>query len=103
MEQTKIGPLSLLKSVDRFEDLVFEEDREMNGVRCRVSFGNGYGASIICHDFSYGGKNGKYELAVLKDGEFCYDTPITNDVIGWLEPNEVTDLIQKIKALPAAA
>jgi len=51
--------------------------------------GNGYGWSII-----YLG-NQVYEIAVLKDGELCYDTPITDDVIrgDWDHINEITDSI----------
>lgn len=63
-------------------------------------FENGYGASVIRNPLSYGGPEGFYELAVLKDGEINYKTPITNDVIGWLDPDEVEELLDKIKALP---
>jgi hypothetical protein len=43
--------------------------------------------------------------AVMKqnedDGyELCYDTPITNDVIGWLTWEEVQALLARIDALP---
>lgn len=73
----------------------------------RHYFNNGYGASVVCHDFSYGGDNGLAELAVLKedtDGDWhlCYDTPITDDVIGHLSSKEVDKLLKKIEALPPA-
>ena len=65
----------------------------------RIFFDNGYGVSIICSDFSYG-----LELAVLKgnadDCDICYDTPITNDVIGHIEPDELNDIVEAVKALP---
>jgi hypothetical protein len=39
-------------------------------------------------------------LAVLgKDGQITYDTPITNDVIGYLRPMDVTDVMEKIQQL----
>lgn len=63
-------------------------------------FPNGYGASVVRHAFSYGGSAGFYELAVLHDGEIVYDTPITNDVIGWLTMARVGDLLHDIAALP---
>ena len=49
-----------------------------------VEFENGYAASIISHDYSYGGRHGLFEVAVLHDGEIVYDTPITNDAIDGL-------------------
>ena len=54
------------------------------GIQKEYQFDNGYGASVICHAGSYGGKNGRWELAVLLHGILCYDTSITNDVLGHL-------------------
>jgi len=43
---------------------------------------------------------GLFEVAVLdKDGELCYDTPITDDVIGYLTFQEVADTLKKIESL----
>lgn len=72
----------------------------MNGYQLIYKFDNGYGASVIKHDHSYGGKEGKYELAVLdKDGALCYDTPITEDVIGHLTMGDVENLLAEISYL----
>jgi hypothetical protein len=63
-------------------------------------FKNGYGASVIRHEHSYGGKKGLYELAVLdNEGNLTYDTPVTNDVLGFLSPKEVTDYLIQIQDL----
>lgn len=68
-----------------------------DGMQLTYKFDNGYGASVIKHDFSHGGKKGLYELAVLdKDGGLCYDTPITEDVIGHLTMGEVENLLAEI-------
>ena len=84
----------------QFKDLQFKQHRELNGVVSRISFENGYGASVVKHEYSYGGKNGLYELAVLdKTGELTYDTPITDDVIGYLREEDVTDVMEKIQKL----
>lgn len=74
--------------------------------QAKVIFPNGYGASIVIGPFTYGGKEGLYELAVVKvldpvtkDTELCYTTPITSDVVGYLTPDEVTETLAKIEAL----
>ena len=69
------------------------------GIQYKTSFPNGYGASIVKHSFSYGGNSGLWELAVLKDDLLCYDTPITDDVLGYLSEEEVNELLDKIEAL----
>lgn len=72
-------------------------------------FPNGYGASVIQGPYSYGGAQGLYELAVLKrssttidsDGhDLCYDSPIADDVVGYLTEGDVADCLIKIAALP---
>ena len=82
-----------------FNDLTFLPSTYADGVHAMVTFNNGYGASIVKTDRSYGGKDGLYELAVLFDGLISYDTPITNNVIGSLTEDRVTELLQKIEAL----
>ena len=71
----------------------------MNDYHKIYKFDNGYGASVVSHFGSYGGKDGLFEVAVLKNGEMCYDTPITSDVVGWLDFAGVADILNKIKAL----
>lgn len=69
----------------------------------RHLFENGYGVSIIRHDYSYGGSAGYFEVAVLdRTGELTYDTPVTDDVIGWLSPAGVLEVMQQVAALPEA-
>jgi hypothetical protein len=82
-----------------FNDLTFLPSTYSDGVHAIVTFDNGYGASIVKTDRSYGGKDGLYELAVLFDGLISYDTPITDDVIGYLTEDGVTELLQKIEDL----
>jgi len=70
------------------------------GMRLRYSFENGYGASVIQHDHSYGNKDGKWEIAVLDNqGDLCYDTPITEDVLGHLSFGDVEDTLGRISRL----
>ena len=63
-------------------------------------FPNGYGASVI--NDGYGRESGLFELAVLdSDGHLCYDTEITDDVIGWLTEHGVYDLLEQISKFPS--
>ncbi len=78
------------------------------GQQVVLMFPNNLGASVVRSEFSYGGENGLYELAVIRRTDsderewvITYDTPITNDVEGWLTPEGVLDLLAQIEALPA--
>jgi hypothetical protein len=68
----------------------------------KVMFPNGYGVSVVRNSWSYGGRNGLFELAVLDaDGDLCYDTPVTGDVLGYLTVPEVVQAMKAVAALPA--
>jgi hypothetical protein len=86
----------------KFEDLDFIklDDGFMKGVKCRMMFENGFGVSVVSHTYSYGGKDGLFEVAVLdKDGDLTYNTPVTNDVVGYLTPDEVTEIMEEVQKL----
>lgn len=74
-----------------------------NGVQIIHKFDNGYGASVVRHDFSYGNKKGLWELAVIEfnqeNWEITYETPITDDVLGYLTDDEVLEILKRIEAL----
>lgn len=87
-------------NVTNFNDLKFFNIEDLNGVQAIVKFDNGFGASIVKHSFSYGNSQGLYEMAILdENNDICYSTPITNDVIGYLNEEEVSDYLNKIKNL----
>jgi hypothetical protein len=85
----------------QFKDLEFKELPDLSGVYCRIMFENGFGASIVKHQYSYGGKDGLYEIAVLDDinGSPIYHTPVTNDVLGYLSEDDVILHLNEIKNL----
>jgi hypothetical protein len=83
-----------------FKDLEFKPHSNMNGVMSRITFENGYGASVVKGEYTYGGKDGLYELAVLdSNGDLIYDTPVTSDVEGYLSEDDVTKLLEQIQKL----
>ena len=72
-----------------------------NGYKKQVvlKFPNNYGASLVQNRL-FGIDDGLYEIAVLtfdnETWQICYDTPITDDVIGYLTEKEVMDTLQQI-------
>jgi len=79
--------------------MIIETKEYANGVQVVHEFPNGYGASVVKHDYSYGGKDGLWEMAVLKEEELCYNTHITNDVIGYLSDADVKSTLKEIEQL----
>ena len=78
---------------------VFTRGLNLSGTQWKFKFDNGYGASVI--NDGYGAEDGLYELAVLgPQGGLTYETPITDDVLGWLTEAEVAETLDKIAALP---
>ena len=64
------------------------------GTVTHFEFDNGYGASLIANNDGY------REIAVLdSEGELCYDTPITDDVLTHLTHTEVFDTLIAIHNL----
>ena len=94
-----------------FADLDFgAHGTGVDGVQAKAFFPNGYGASVVRFMIeglagSYGSSEGLWELAVLKGAadshEICYDTPITDDVLGHLTEDAVSQHLAAIAALPA--
>lgn len=89
-----------------FTDLEFKEmpAKHLPGVCSRETFPNGYAISVIKHSGSYGYKDGLYECAVFAfngvDYDICYDTPVTEDVIGYCSVERVTEIMREIQELP---
>ena len=75
------------------------------GTQVVHKFDNGYGASVVRHNFSYGSDRGLFELIVLKfipdtdDFDVDYSTPITDDVLGSLTEQGVLDTLAQIEEL----
>jgi len=86
-------------NVERFRQYLKDTNYVNGGVQHVYSFPNGYGASVVKHDFSYCCKQGLWELAVLNGEELCYNSGITEDVIGHLSWTKVESVLSEIKQL----
>lgn len=87
---------------------LYSERSLHGGVQRLYRFENGYGASLVRHSGSYGGSKGLWEIAVIEwtdqygralDWDLCYSTLITEDVIGYLEEDQVNTILSFIEKL----
>ena len=83
-----------------FGDLKFAPRGGGDGIVARLTFSNGYSASDVRGSGTYGAAEGLYELAVMHDGAIVYDTPVTDDVLGWLTEGDVTERLNEVASLP---
>lgn len=79
----------------------FTEDKVYGGIQKTWHFTNGYGASVIRHNGSYGAKDGLWEVALLKGDDLYYirenaNMTLFDDVCGYLNDPEVDNLLQMI-------
>jgi hypothetical protein len=87
------------------KQMLVSTEEYFNGVAKTYKFENGYGASVVCHDGSYGGpynknQRNRWEIAVLDlEGQLCYHTPITQDVIGHQTEEQVLSVLKEISEL----
>lgn len=99
-----------MKKLKTFDDLVFEDWNKSNNPFLKerfeghkqafINFFNGYGASVIFGSTFRSNGIDTYEIAILHDGNVCYDSGITNDVIGHQSKTEITEILEKIQKLP---
>ena len=91
-----------------FADLVFEDwGARRNQLPCPIdakqailNFDNGYGVSVLFGDCFYSNGIDTYELAVLRKGRLCYKTPVTDDVLGHITKEQVTEAMIQLQKLP---
>ena len=85
----------------KFEEIKFESTDVPNGVQALMQFGD-YELSIVKSDFSYGGKQGLYEIGVFKDNEMVSLPGITEEhdtVKGFLSEDNVVGIIKKMSSI----
>lgn len=92
-----------------FKDLLFKQHPTgMGGFQATMEFENGYGVSVVCGEYRYSTPRTNlyaasmyeaYEVAILKNGSLCYDTSITDDVIGYVSPEEISKIMGLVQNL----
>ena len=81
----------------QFADLIWV-DHHVGGEQATLDFDNGYGVNVLRGGPWYT-QGGTYEVAVMHGGNLCYDTHITNDVLGRLSEADVNDTLSAIQEL----
>ena len=82
----------------KFENIKFKETKMPKGIQSLLMFGD-YELSIVQSDFSYGGKQGLYEIAVMKNDIQVEMPGITQEgdtVKGFLTEDEVVGIVKKM-------
>lgn len=104
-----------MNELKQFKDLVFKQHEMtkdafllpsstrgvyMNAKHAKMQFENGYGISVLKGTLFYSNGIDTYEVAVLDNNGICYNTSITNDVIGYVDADEVSNIMKQIQELP---
>jgi hypothetical protein len=79
-----------------FKDLKFTTPDFMGISRAELNFPNGYGISVVTGTNTYSDA-GTYEVGILLNGGLCYDTPLTDDVLGYQSPSDIDTIIAELE------
>ena len=95
-------------NVFKFDDLqwtlIYITRKEDNypiewNARAYISFDNGFYVSILNGLYSIGDVD-EYELAIMDKDGICYDTPLSDDVVGGLTKEDVEKWLKDVSELP---
>lgn len=71
------------------------------GVQYLFKFNNGYGASVVKDDYSFGNKRDLWELALIfwdgDDYQLSYHEIVDNNVLGYLTDEKVNRVLKAIR------
>ena len=81
-----------------FKDLVFQPHKNGQGVQAVATFNNNFEVSVIRTMFSYGGKSGLFEVAIVdkSTGKVNNNTDITDDVLGWQDEDDIDKILAAV-------
>jgi hypothetical protein len=92
-----------MKTIQQYNQYIIDFNSINKGMQLMFRFPNNYGVSIVCHSFSYGNDDDRFEIAIIKfhsddnkDWNLVYDTDITNDVLGYQSKEDVLSIIDRV-------
>ena len=79
----------------------FDNGYGVSVVRCKNSMGSPFAVDLFANEeySTYTNNDNEWELAVLKNGAICYNTHITDDVMGYLLEEDVTRVMIQVQEL----
>ena len=84
-----------------FDDLTFTPHANLQdlGVQASLTLDNGYAFSVVANtewgDFFYGEHPNTYEVAVFNQRGDPVPLSVSNDVLGWQPPHQITSLMRQ--------
>ena len=85
----------------KFKDLEFKahlfDEIDPTAIQAIINFDNGYGVSVVRGKYFFYCNDNTYEVAILKDGNLCYDTPIASDVLGYQTKDQITKIMKELQ------
>jgi len=90
-----------------FKDLEFKKhsiansgiERYKDARQAELNFKNDYGVSVIFGSCFYSNGINTYEVAILYNGHISYNSGITDDVIGYLSEEKVSEIMVRVQSL----
>jgi hypothetical protein len=79
-----------------FNDLKFYPLGHLKLSRAKLELPNGYGISVITGENAYSGED-TYEVAILHNNEICYDTPLTDSVLGYQTEENINNILKELE------
>ena len=89
---TKGNPLSLWRNGLQ----EFQLNQVHGGIQMKYYFKNGYASSIVMHNYSYGGDDGFFELALMNHNDDLIYKEEFGDVLGYLDFGQVETMLTMI-------
>lgn len=93
----------------KFSDLPFQPHRLKGGMYAKHTFPNGFGVIVsrytitlmngVIDEGSLGSLEGLFEAYITKNGKVTFNTPLADDVIGYLNEDQIDDLLNVVEVL----
>lgn len=87
----------------KFSDLNFSPHQRKGGSYASHTFPNGFGIKVLRYTVtlmngvtdsgSRGSLEGLYEAAVTRNGKITFNTPVADDILGYMSENQIEDLM----------